>query len=414
MEKLEKIVLDNGLTIYLLNDNTKHTTIANLIVNFGGLDTQILVDNKYYNITGGMAHFLEHTVLESSVYGDLMDLFGEKGIRSNGLTSLDKTRFYIDTVEDLEDNLKLLIKGIHNPIFDKYKIENIRKPILEEKRTSLDNKYSNLYNANLKTLLNNKNFNSILGDIKDIEKINIKDLELCFDIFYRPSNEIIVIIGRFNRNNVIELIEETYNSLNFSDKKIEKIINNSNKNINKKKCVIKDNTNIGRTVISFKLDTLNLTGYEKVMLDVYLFSFLKMNFGVMSNLNKKLLIENKIVGNIIFSCSMLEGYHVVKIEANTNNSRDFINIITKYILNKEYIFDKDLFELYKKGYIIELITRNDNLYSILEPLIENITSFKYEALDKVEDLENMTFESLITKIESLDFSNYSITELKAL
>ena len=62
--KDEKIVLDNWLTIYLLNDNTKHTTIANLIVNFGGLDTQILVDNKYYNITGGMAHFLEHTVLE--------------------------------------------------------------------------------------------------------------------------------------------------------------------------------------------------------------------------------------------------------------------------------------------------------------------------------------------------------------
>ena len=63
MKNLEKVVLENGLTIYLLNDNTKHTTIANLIVNFGGLDTEIINNNKRYSIKNGTAHFLEHLVL---------------------------------------------------------------------------------------------------------------------------------------------------------------------------------------------------------------------------------------------------------------------------------------------------------------------------------------------------------------
>ena len=414
MNELEKVVLKNGLTIYLLNDNTKHTTIANLIVNFGGLDTEVLVDKKNHYITNGTAHFLEHLVLESSEYGDLMNIFGKNGIRSNGLTSLNNTRFYIDTVENIYENLELLIKGIHSPLFDEKIIDKIRKTILEEKRTSLDNKYSNLYNANVNSLLNNKDFKSILGDLKDIESIKLKDLKFCFNTFYKPTNEVIVIIGRFDRDKIVNVIENTYKSLYFNDNVVKKVVKPYKKTVNKKKSVVKGNTNIGRTVISFKLDTLDLYSYDKLMLDLYLFSFLKMNFGVMSKLNKKLIKENKIIGNIQFSSSVLEGYHVVRIEANTNYSKQFVEEITDFILNKKYTYSKDLFELYKKGYIIELISRNDNLYTILEPLIENLITFKYESLDSVKDIENMSFEAFIGKIESLSFKNYSVTILESL
>lgn len=414
MKELEKVVLKNGLTIYLLNDNTKHTTIANLIVNFGGLDTEVMIDNKRCNIKNGTAHFLEHFVLESSKYGDLMNIFGKNGIRSNGLTSLDNTRFYIDTVEDIDKNLELLIKGIHTPSFDEKVIENIRKPILEEKRTSLDNKYSNLYNANVNAILNNNKFKSILGDIKDIENIKLKDLELCFDTFYKPTNEIIIIVGRFDRDNIIDLIESVYKSLNFNPNNTKKVIKAFKKSVNKKNCIVKSNTNIGRTVISFKLNTIDLKPYDKLMLDLYLFSFLKMNFGIMSALNKKLLKENIVIGNIQFSVSILEGYHIVRIEANTNHSKQFSKLITDFILNKKYTYSKELFELYKKGYIIELISRNDNLYTILEPLIENIMTFKYEALDEIKDLEDMSFEAFIAKVEALNFNNYCITKLESL
>ena len=155
MSKLEIVELDNGLKVYLINDNTKHTTYMNLIVKYGGIDNEFIFDNKKYKIKNGMAHFIEHLVLESSVYGDLMEMFGRMGIRSNGITSIDKTQYYLDTVDHIYDSLKVLIKGIHNTVITDDIIHNIKLPILEEKRRSLDNKYSVLYNKSINSVMDN-------------------------------------------------------------------------------------------------------------------------------------------------------------------------------------------------------------------------------------------------------------------
>ena len=168
MNKLEIIELDNGLKIYLINDNTKHTTYINLIVKYGGIHNEFSIDNKKYRMKDGMAHFIEHLVLESNIYGDIMENFGKMGIISNGITSIDKTQYYIDTVDHIYDGLKILIKGIHNPIINENIINNIKKPILEEKRRSLDNKYSVLYNKSINTVINNNKYKTVLGELTDI------------------------------------------------------------------------------------------------------------------------------------------------------------------------------------------------------------------------------------------------------
>lgn len=414
MKKIEKIVLENGLCIYLINDNTKHTVVANLIVKFGGIDTKFKLNNKIYNIKNGVAHFLEHTVLESSKYGDLMEIFGSQGIRSNGLTSINRTQFYIDTVDNIEKNLSLLIEGIHTPIFDEQIIENIRKPILEEKRKSLDNKFSNLYNANVSTYISNKNFRSILGDFKDIKSISKKDLEIAFKTFYRPSNEILVIGGNFDKNNILNIIKKAYSNINFAEDLLTKITPKNNDKVNKKEIVLKDNTNIGRTILTFKINISQFNSYDKVILDLYIYSFLKMNFGITSKLNEKLLINNIIIGNLFFSTTTIDNYYIIKLEANTNKKNEFTNILIKYINRKEFVYDKELFELYKKGYIIDLIVRNDSIYSMIDPLIENILSFGYENVDKVSDIEKTSFKEFKDRINNLNFENYSITEMKPL
>lgn len=409
----EKVILDNGLTIYFLNDNSKHVTLANLIVNFGGIDDKYSINGKIKSIKPGTAHFLEHVVLESTKFGDLMNLFGNMGIRSNGLTSIERTEFYIDTVNNFCDNLSILIKGIHNPLFDKEVIDNIRKPILEEKRKSLDNKYSNLYNANVSTYLNNNKFKSILGDIKDINSIGINDLKDVFEAFYRPSNETLVISGNFDKNDVLKVIKESYKDIVFIDNDFVRMKAPYKDKVNKKEIVVRDNTNIGRTLITYKINITNLSNYEKLVLDTYIYSFLRMNFGVTSNLNKNLISDNIIVGNLAFMTNIIDGYYIIKIEANTDRKKLFVNKILPYIDNKDYVFDEELFNLYKKGYIIDLIVRNDNIYSMLDPFIQNIIFFQYEGIDTVNDIEKMTFDEYKEKILSLDFSNYSITELRA-
>lgn len=410
---LEKIELDNGLKIYLLPDNNKHTTYINLIVNFGGKDNEVKINDKKHTIKSGTAHFLEHLVLESSAYGDLMRIFGMRGVGSNGFTSIDRTQFYIDCVEDVENNLGILLSGIHSPIINKEVINNIRGPILEEKRRSLDSKdTSSIYNASISAILDTKNFKSILGDLSDIESIKEKDIELAFNSFYRPDNEIIVIGGRFNKDNIINVIKEVYNDIEFKDLKIEKVKVSHKKEVNKKKVKIIEDINLEKSIITFKIDTLNMLPYDKLMLDTYLYYFLKNNFGVTSTLNTNLVNRNIIIGNINYSCNLVEGYHVIRVEANTKKMNLFNDIILDYFKNKKFIFDEEYFNLCKRNYIIDLITRSDDIYRTIDPLIENIVSFKYDGLDTIKDIENILFDTYKDIILNLDFSNYSIAMLE--
>lgn len=410
---LEKIELDNGLKIYLLPDNNKHTTYINLIVNFGGKYNEVKINDKKHTIKSGTAHFLEHLVLESSAYGDLMRIFGMRGVGSNGFTSIDRTQFYIDCVEDVENNLGILLSGIHSPIINKEVINNIRGPILEEKRRSLDSKdTSSIYNASISAILDTKNFKSILGDLSDIESIKEKDIELAFNSFYRPDNEIIVIGGRFNKDNIINVIKEVYNDIEFKDLKIEKVKVPHKKEVNKKKVKIIEDINLEKSIITFKIDTLNMLPYDKLMLDTYLYYFLKNNFGVTSTLNTNLVNRNIIIGNINYSCNLVEGYHVIRVDANTKNMNLFNDIILDYFKNKKFIFDEEYFNLCKRNYIIDLITRSDDIYRTIDPLIENIVSFKYDGLDTIKDIENILFDTYKDIILNLDFSNYSIAMLE--
>lgn len=405
---LESIKLDNGLKIYLVNDNTKHSTYINLIVNFGGINNNIYIDNKKINIKNGTAHFLEHLVLECSKYGDLMTIFGNKGISSNGMTSLDRTQFYIDTVnKNINDDLKLLIDGIHNPIINKENINQIKGPIVAEKKRSLDKKYNNLYYLSIQTILDNNKFKSILGDIKDINSINEIDLKNAFDAFYRPENEIIVIGGRFNKKDIINSIEEIYNNIDFNNRNIKKVIY-KNRKVIPKLSIIKDDINIEKSIISFKISIDNISSLNKILLDNYCYYFLRNNFGITSKLNQSLKNNNIIIGNISFNTSILDNSYIIRIEAFTRDVDKFNYIIVDYLTNKKYIFDEELFNLYKKNSIIDYITRSDNIYNTIDPLIENVVSFNYEKLDDISDINKLSFNEYKKTISNIDFSTYSI------
>ncbi len=415
MNNFEKITIENGLKIFLLPDNSKHTTYINLIINYGGLDN-ILIDKKNkVKVINGMAHFIEHLVLEKNCYGDLMENFGKMGIRSNGLTSLNRTQFYIDTVDHIYDSLKVLIKGIHSPIINKGTVNKIKGPIIEEKRRSLDNKFSELYNKSLSYILNNKHFNSILGDFKDIENINHEDVEKCFKSFYVPSNEYIIIGGRFDKDKIVKTITETYKTFNFSKVPFYKIqkLNNNKKNI-RKSITVKANTGIERVSITFKFNTASLSPYERINLDGYIFCFLKMNFGIMSELNTKFVEDEIIMDDIIYSNFVLDNFHFIRIEANTHKSEQFIKKILNYFNKHNFIFDEEIFDLTKKSFILSFVSRKDNVYSTVDPLIENICTFNYEEIDKISDIENSNFLEFKEYINKLSFDNYIIGKLKPL
>ena len=120
MLKAKRLTLDNGLEVVLINDNKKNTSSAYLSVNVGGFVKDFKMNGKDYHLKYGIAHFLEHYLLENSIYGNVMQSFGNDYIDSNGFTSPYRTVFYISTVHDFEDNLVKLLNVVNNPLFDFY------------------------------------------------------------------------------------------------------------------------------------------------------------------------------------------------------------------------------------------------------------------------------------------------------
>ena len=80
-------------------------------------------------------------------------------------------------------------------------------------------------------------------------------------------------------------------------------------------------------------------------------------------------------------------------------------------INKLDDFNEELFELYKKNFIVSLILREENIMHTLFPFIDNVLYYNYPYMDKISDIENMTYKEFVKSMKDLDFTNYSITEI---
>ena len=157
MSKIESVVLDNGLKIYFYIDKRRHSTFFQHITLFGGKTKDFIIDGRKYHIQDGVAHILEHYIVEENSYGNFLKVLGEKQMITNASTHYEMTRFYFEAVENIDFGIKTLLNGIYSPLFSEEKLEKIKKPILQEIRGKMGNKF---YHSNRTTLNNcfSKNF----------------------------------------------------------------------------------------------------------------------------------------------------------------------------------------------------------------------------------------------------------------
>ena len=64
--------MKNGPKVVLYQDTSKHVAFASLYVMFGGDVKKAKIDGKEYKIPNGIAHFIEHLLIEHSKYGNFL------------------------------------------------------------------------------------------------------------------------------------------------------------------------------------------------------------------------------------------------------------------------------------------------------------------------------------------------------
>lgn len=407
MNKIETVTLENGLTIYLYEDKRKHTTIFQLITKFGGATKDFIIDNKEVHLQDGIAHILEHFIVEYNNYGNFLDILGQKEMNTNAITTQNCTRYFFQTVENVEFGIKTILNCIYSPIFTNENLEKLKEPIYQEIRGKENNLFFHENIEVLKNVFHKVNFHSTGGTIEEVKNTTVEDVKLCYESFYQPENQLIIIAGNFEKDKALKIIKEKTKKLNIPKHNIKKINIKEKKEVKKKDGQVTFPTPASYLEVTYKVPISHLSNIEKLKLDFYIHYFFDMNLGVTSSLYKKLVKEKIITTGINHSNRKINDYLLISIGAYTKEKTLLKEEIIKAI--KNIIIDKEIFELDKKNTILEVILREENLSSVVGPLIENIIDFDYPYLDTVEDIQKLNFEEYKNMISSLDFSNYTIT-----
>lgn len=410
MNKLEKVELENGLTIYLYEDKRRHSTFFQFITKFGGTTKNFKVNGKTYHMQDGIAHLLEHYIVECNNQGNFLKKLGEKQMNTNAFTHNLMTRFYFEAVVDVEYGINTLLNGIYDIDFSEEKLEKIKKPIFQEIRGKSNNKFYHSNIEQISSLFHNMNFRSIGGTIEEIEKTTVNDVKICYDTFYQPKNQIIVIGGNFNRESILELINAFYKDKDFSENNFEIIKNTNDDTIRRKEATVYFPTPQEYVEIAYKINISKFSPKERVTLDFYLHNFYTMYFGVTSTIYNELVKDKIITTGISSGHTIFDDYLIMFIGTFTDSKDVFIKKITDEmkILNK---FKEDIFNLEKQSSLVSITLRDENIMHTLMPFVDNLICYDYPYLDTKEDIESLNYLQFVDTIKNFDFSNYTIINI---
>lgn len=404
---IKKIILDNGLTI-ILNQNKKlHRTIANIYIKAGGFNTKYYIGDKEYKFDYGVAHFLEHYLIEHSKEGNLITYFSNEYIGFNGQTALYTTDYYISTVHDFEHNLVKLLNMVNDPVFDLDSLEETKKPIIAEINRKNDSKAISLNKEVCESFTKQKISNITLGEIATIKNMDIDTLERFHNVFYQPKNQILFLSGNFS-DNIVELIEDLYSKYNYENIDYKLDIIDEPKEIVCKEKTVKTDIKEDILILNYKVDMSALTPLEKDKFDYYINYLFDVNYRGKSDLFNY-LFNNKLTNfsiNAGYDPSSIKNYAILTIQVYTSHF-DEVTKLLQDKMNNLKITEKEFKECINRS-IISMINRYENTNSITKNYLDNVLLYDLYQADDIEFIKQLSISELDEIMSKLDFSNYSI------
>lgn len=210
--------LDNGLTIKLIPKNDFNKTYALLFTDFGSIDQTFIPigENHYRTFPMGIAHFLEHTLFEAEE-GDVSHLFSSQGASVNAYTSNTKTAFMCSFTSNLKQNINTLLDFVQTPYFNQESVENEKNIITQEIQMYKDDPDWHITVGLLENLYPNHPLSTDVAGTEDsVQQIDVEMLKVSYDTFYHPGNMQIVVVGKLDPNDTLQLIKENQSQKKFT------------------------------------------------------------------------------------------------------------------------------------------------------------------------------------------------------
>lgn len=387
----------SGLGIYLIPKKDYSKTYAIFGTRYGSVDSKFIVpgENEITEVPDGIAHYLEHKMFDQPDGSNVFDKFSENGGDANAFTSFNMTAYLFTATSKVEENLEALMDYVQSPHFTDETVLKEQGIIAQEIKMYDDNGNWKLFFNLLNCLYKNHPVKKeIAGTVESISRITPEYLYKCYNTFYNLSNMSIVVVGNFDVQSVLNVIENGIKKNEPFSEGIKKIYEEEPDEIAKPYAEQSLSVASPLYMIGFK-DTD--TGYDgDRLLKKYIETSIlqRMLFGKSSPFYKELYEKGIINNTFSFEYTMQPSYAYSAIEGESSEPRKVYEaVINEIDRAKTEGLNEDDFNRIKKVLWGEYIRSHNDVedYAVtfMQFLFMNIDYFNYYDVYKTVTFEDV-------------------------
>ena len=213
---IEKIRTNSGIEVIFDSLESISTCSVGVFVKTGSRDES--------DTEEGISHVLEHMIFKGTPtrnYFEISEEIDYLGANVNAHTTKEETVFYINALTQfLGKSVDILFDIVTNSTIDEKELEKEKDVIVEEIKMYKDSPDDLVFEMNYADSINGQYGKPIIGTEASVKGFTADEIRKYYKERYTKDNILIVVSGNFDKNEIIQKIDQYFSKL--GDKKIDR------------------------------------------------------------------------------------------------------------------------------------------------------------------------------------------------
>jgi len=213
---IEKIKTDTGIEVIFDKLESISTCSVGVFVKTGSRDES--------DTEEGISHVLEHMIFKGTPtrsYFEISEEIDYLGANVNAHTTKEETVFYINAfTQFLGKSVDILFDIVTNSTIDEKELEKEKDVIVEEIKMYKDSPDDLVFETNYADCINGQYGKPIIGTEESVKGFTAKEIRKYYRERYTKDNILIVVSGNFDKDEIIQKINEYFGKL--ADTKVDR------------------------------------------------------------------------------------------------------------------------------------------------------------------------------------------------
>lgn len=213
---IEKIKTDTGIEVIFDKLESISTCSVGVFVKTGSRDES--------DTEEGISHVLEHMIFKGTPtrsYFEISEEIDYLGANVNAHTTKEETVFYINALTQfLGKSVDILFDIVTNSTIDEKELEKEKDVIVEEIKMYKDSPDDLVFETNYTDCINGQYGKPIIGTEESVKGFTAEEIRKYYKERYTKDNILIVVSGNFDKDKIIQKINEYFGKL--GDTKVDR------------------------------------------------------------------------------------------------------------------------------------------------------------------------------------------------